>query len=46
MEKKLIGIILVSISFGMFVAKFIPWWGFIAAFIMAVAGILLIFNKC
>jgi F0F1-type ATP synthase assembly protein I len=44
MEKKLIGIILLSVAFGMFIAKLVPWWGYIAAFIMGVAGILLIFD--
>jgi hypothetical protein len=28
----------------MFIAKLVPWWGYIAAFIMGVAGILLIFD--
>lgn|GEM_PF-1231415 len=45
MEKKLIGVILVSVALGMFVAKFVPWWGYVAAFIMAAAGILLIMDK-
>ncbi len=46
MQKKLLGVVLSSMGMGMLIVIFLPWWGFLAAAIMVVAGGLLIFNKC
>ena len=46
MKRKTIGIALVSYGCGMLTVIFIPWWGFIAAFIMVVIGIALLFATC
>jgi len=45
MEKKILGIILASMGMGILLVIFLPWWGFVAATIMVLAGGLLIFNK-
>ena len=45
MEKKILGVILASMGMGMLMVIFLPWWGFLVAAIMVVAGGILIFNK-
>ncbi len=46
MEFKILGIVLVSLGLGMLIVSFFPWWGFIAAIIMVLAGVYLIIKKC
>jgi len=45
MHKKVIGLVLVSMGMGMLIVIFLPWWGFVAAAIMVIAGGLLLFGK-
>ncbi len=42
MNRKMIGTVLTSFGMGMLVVIFIPWWGFIAAMVMALIGIMLL----
>ncbi|MGE4215292.1 MAG: hypothetical protein AB7E42_11035 [Anaerotignaceae bacterium] len=45
MQKKILGIIMCSMGLGMLFVIFLPWWGFIAATIMVIAGGLLLFGR-
>lgn len=44
--KKLCGAVLTAFAMGMLIAKFFPWWGFIAAVVLAAVGIYLISDSC
>ena len=46
MKRKTVGVALISYGCGMLAVIFIPWWGFIAAFIMVVIGVGLLFYNC
>ena len=46
MNRKMLGVALTSCGMGMLVVIIIPWWGFIAAFIMALIGLGILFSNC
>jgi len=46
MNRKMLGVALLSCGIGMLVVIIIPWWGFIAAFIMALIGLFMLYGNC
>ena len=45
MNRKLLGVGLTCGGIGMLIVIIVPWWGFIAAFILALIGIGLLMNS-
>ncbi len=46
MKIKTIGVALISYGCGMLTVIFIPWWGFIAAFVLVIIGVALALKGC